>query len=172
MLKSCFLVISNVKMLSGLVVKDSIAFFSSARSPGIGYGGWSVQTGYCRIILSCFPKNSISLSAACPAVPKMLGGGGGWAAAPPPPAQLRGECLKIGFIFVLMVEMMPWECWTYYSDCFILPQMWKSITEKKIHVFNFLHYPSEGFFLVWTVCLKRNCAGVMMRDVLGEVSRF
>lgn len=72
MLKFCFLVISNVKMLSGLVVKDSIAFFPSARSPGIGYGGWSVQTGYCRIILSCFPKNSISLSAACSAVPEML----------------------------------------------------------------------------------------------------
>lgn len=73
MLKSCFLVISIVKMrtcLHGLGIRDHTAVFSSVHS-GVGYGGGQFQAGYPRIILSCFSKSSISLSP-CPAVPETL----------------------------------------------------------------------------------------------------
>lgn len=71
--KSCFLVISIVKLrtcLHDLGIRDHTTVFSSVRS-GVEYGGWQFQAGYPRIILSCFPKSSISLSP-CPAVPETL----------------------------------------------------------------------------------------------------
>lgn len=158
MLKSCFLVISIVQMrtcLHGLGTRDHIAVFSSMSS-GIGYGGWPFQAGYPRIILSCFPKSSLSLSPACPAVPETLWWLG--SSTPSPPAQLRRERLKIGCIFVLMAEMMPWECWAYSSDCLFSHRCGTLLLEKEIHVFNFLHYPSDGFFPCLDSLFKKEIA--------------